>query len=150
ASLRPWLAWADPLPTVADFEANAREARRQFRAGEDFRLHLFLKGTDTVVGGSGLHRPDWSVPSFEIGYWVRDRFSGQGYITESTRAIADFAFGELRARRVEVRMSTRNTRSIRVAERAGFEREGVLRNHRRHEDGSLADTLIFSRIADRD
>jgi ribosomal-protein-serine acetyltransferase len=145
-SIRRWMPWAAEVQTVEQFAENSREALQQYRARLDFRLHLFLKGTGTFVGGSGLHRPDWTVPSFEIGYWVRDRFQGQGYVTEAVTAIADIAFDVLGARRVDIRMSTRNERSRRVAERAGFELEGTLRNDGRHLDGSLRDTLVFARV----
>jgi hypothetical protein len=37
--------------------------------GTDLLSVLYLKGTNTFVGGSGLHRMDWSVSRFEIGYW---------------------------------------------------------------------------------
>ena len=86
---------------------------------------------------------DWNVPRFEIGYWVRRRFEGQGYVTEAADAIARFAFGALGARRVEIRMDDRNERSWRVAERLGFRLEGVLRNESR-EGGGLRDTRIYA------
>jgi RimJ/RimL family protein N-acetyltransferase len=110
-------------------------------------MHLLLKNTETIVGSSGLHRPDWQVPKFEIGYWIRTSFQGMGYATEAVRAIAEFAFAYLRAVRVEILASARNERSCRVAERANFELEGILRNSDRHVDGSLRDTKVFSRIA---
>ena len=50
----------------------------------------------------------------EIGYWVRTSCSGQGYITEAVQEIARFAMEELQAERVEIRMSSRNTKSRRV------------------------------------
>jgi len=113
---------------------------------EDLWLLLFLKGTHTLVGGSGLHRIDWDVPRFEIGYFVRQRFAGQGYITEAVRGIAHFAFETLGARRVEIHCDERNERSRRVAERAGFELEATLRNHSVAPDGRLRDTLIYVRL----
>ena len=145
-ALREWMSWAKPGISLAEWEENLREAQRKYRAKEDFRLQLFLRGTDTFVGESRLHNFDWSVPRFEIGYWVRKRFLGQGYATEAVRAIADFAFDVLGARRVEIRCHARNERSGRVAERAGFELEGTLRNRERHPDGSLRDTRVYSRI----
>ncbi len=144
--LRPWLPWAKEIPTVEEEEIAVRKGRIRFLAREDLWLLLFLKGTHTLVGGSGLHRMDWDVPRFDIGYFVRSRFAGQGYITEAVRAITHFAFGTLNARRVEIRCDARNERSIRVAERAGFELEATLRNHVADEDGGLSDTLIYVRL----
>lgn len=100
-------------------------------------MHLFLKGTDTLVGSSGLHRIDWPVPRFEIGYWCRTSFSGQGYVTEAVRGIADFAFDHLDARRVEIRCNPQNHRSAHVAEYAGFRLEGELRAFERSPNGGV-------------
>lgn len=77
-------------------------------------MFLFLKETGALVGGSGLHRIDWSVPKFEIGYWCRTRFAGHGYITEAVRGLGAFAFDQLGTRRVEILCDSRNHRSVRV------------------------------------
>src|SRR5687767_14680165 len=100
AELQPWMPWAagEP-PTVEESEANLREAQAKFLMRQDMRLLLFLKGTNTLVGSSGLHVRDWSVPWFEIGYWVRNRFAGQGYIKEAVLGITDFGFNVVGAKR---------------------------------------------------
>lgn len=146
ARLQPWMPWAQHVPTPEESEANVRQAHAYFLQRTDLRLHLFLKGTHTLVGSSGLHRINWDVPSFEIGYWCRTRFEGQGYISEAVRAITRFAFEELHANRVEIRCDSRNARSRRVAERVGYRLEGVLRNAGIDVDGGLEDTLLFALI----
>ncbi|BAS26528.1 GNAT family N-acetyltransferase [Limnochorda pilosa] len=141
--LRPWMPWADHAPSLEESERNVRHAHVRFLAREDLRLHLFLKGTETLVGGSGLHRMDWRVPKFEIGYWCRTSFQGQGYVTEAVRGICSFAFEVLGARRLEIRCDPRNERSRRVAERAGFRLEGHLHNDTVDPSGWVRDTLIY-------
>lgn len=142
--LRPWMPWARKESTVEESEEDVRRARTRFLTREDLMLLLFLKGTDTLVGSSGLHHMDWEVPKFEIGYWCRARFAERGYITEAVRGIAVFAFKELGARRVEIKSDSRNERSVKVAERTGFRLEGELRNDHRATDGTLRNTLVFS------
>lgn len=144
AELLPWMPWARRVPTAAEAVANCTLAESAFAAGTDYRLHLFLAGTDTLIGGSGMHNVDWTVPKVEIGYWVRTPCAGHGYVTEAVRAITAYALDVLGARRVEIRMSTRNERSRRIPERLGFVLEGVLRNDARHLDGSLRDTCVFA------
>lgn len=144
--LRPWMPWADHIPTVEESEENARKARCKFLAREDLRLHLYLKGTSTLVGSSGLHRIDWDVPKFEIGYWMRKRFQRQGYATEAADGITKFAFEVLGARRVEIRCDPKNVKSRRIPERLGFTFEGTLRNNSVTPTGELRDTLVFSKI----
>jgi len=144
--LWPWVPWADHLPTVEEDEELVRKGRTRFLLREDLWLLLFLKGTHTMVGGSGLHNINWRVPRFEIGYWVRQRFAGQGYISEAVRGITRFAFETLGARRVEIRCDARNARSRAVARRAGYALEATLRQHDRSPDGELIDTLVFVRL----
>lgn len=147
--LKQWMPWAaGDLPDEAYYEARARQGQAKFLLREDLTLLLFKQGTSTIVGSSGLHRINWKVPRFEIGYWVRTPYAGQGYITEAVRGIAAFAFDRLGARRVEIRCDARNERSATVARRAGFELEATLRREDRHHlTGDLRDTLVFARTA---
>ncbi|CAA9506897.1 MAG: Acetyltransferase, GNAT family [uncultured Rubrobacteraceae bacterium] len=144
--LLPWMPWAAEHGTVEDSEASAREARVRFLERTELRMHLWLKGTGTLVGSSGLHRIDWGVPKFEIGYWCRTGMTGRGYVTEAVRGIAAFAFDVLGAQRVEIRCDPLNRPSARVAELAGFRLEGELRNDARGTDGTLRNTLVFSAV----
>jgi len=76
--LSPWMPWPKEHRTVDDSEASARRARVAFLGRTELRLNLYLKGADPLVGSSGLHRIDWEVPKFEIGYWCRTGFTGRG------------------------------------------------------------------------
>ena len=145
-TLRPWMPWANKVTTLSEAEDNCRRREKAFRDGSDNGVHLFLKGPMTFIGGSGLHRIDWSVPKAEIGYWIRNSFSGQGYITEAVREITRYSMEELQMNRVEIRMSSKNVRSRRVPELLDFAFEGILRNDDRHLDGSLRDTCVFAKI----
>jgi RimJ/RimL family protein N-acetyltransferase len=142
--LTPWMPWPKELRTIDDSEASARRARVAFLQRSELRMHLYLKGTDTLVGSSGLQGIDWEVPKFEIGYWCRTRFTGRGYVTEAVRGITAFAFDALGARRVDIRCDSLNHPSVRVAQRAGFRLEGGLHNNAVGTDGSAEDTLIFA------
>jgi len=150
AELQEWMPWAQGSPPAeADSEARLREGRARFLTREDLWLLLFLKGTRTLVGSSGLHRINWNVPRFEIGYWVRTPYAGKGYITEAVSGITAFAFDVLGARRVEIRCDSQNLRSAAVARRCGFAHEATLRHDdRQPQTGDLRDTLIFVKLAD--
>jgi hypothetical protein len=51
--LAPWMPWPKEHRTVDDSEASARRARVAFLQRSELRMHLYLKGTDTLVGSSG-------------------------------------------------------------------------------------------------
>jgi RimJ/RimL family protein N-acetyltransferase len=145
--LKAWMPWAVNVLTEEEYEVLAREGQAKFLAREDLWMQLYLKGTDTLIGGSGLHRIDWAVPSVEIGYWVRTKYGRQGYITEAVAAITELAFRVLQAERVFIRMDSKNTRSAAVPQRLGFVYEGTLRHDARdHVTDELRDTMVFSKI----
>ncbi|MFF2479957.1 GNAT family N-acetyltransferase [Paenibacillus sp. NPDC058071] len=145
--LRSWMPWAQSLPTVQESEMYARRGRVEYLERTDMGLLLFGKTDGRLIGSSGLHRIDWKARKFEIGYWVRTSYAGQGYITEAVDAITHFAIRELQAMRVEIRCDARNLRSARVAERCGFTLEGVLRKERIDAiDGTPTDTMVFAKV----
>lgn len=145
--LKPWMPWAHMNQTEQDVEANIRESIAKFITREDLRLHILDKETGEFIGSSGLHRIDWAVPKFEIGYWIDTRYTGRGYITEATEAITNFAFQELKAKRVEIRCDSKNSRSRAIPERLGFTLEGILKNNSMSIDSEeLRDTCIFAKI----
>lgn len=145
--LKPWMPWAHREQTEQDVEANMRDAHAKFLTREDLRLHLFDKVTGKFIGSSGLHRINWDVPKFEIGYWIDSRQSGKGYITEAVQAITDFAFEQLNARRVEIRCDLKNTKSSAIPEKLGFTLEGILKNDSKSADqNELRDTCVYAKV----
>lgn len=148
--LQPWMPWATK-PTTLEFEqTRLRRALAEWLMRENLLLHLFLKGTETFVGGSGLHRMNWEAGNFEIGYWCRTNFAGQGYITEAVNGITAFAFTHLKANRVAIFCDANNVRSAAVAKRCGFLLEGILRHNSLSVSGELRSTMIFSKISPKE
>ncbi len=131
--LNKWMPWATERPSVDASEENVRRACAKWILREDLRISIFDRETGFLAGSTGLHRINWDLPRFEIGYWVRTRFASKGYITESTNALTRYAFQQLGAKRVEIRCDSRNVRSVSVLNRLGFDFEGTLRQliHRR-------------------
>jgi RimJ/RimL family protein N-acetyltransferase len=145
--LQPWMSWAREIPSVEQSEIFARESAARFARREELPLLLFERSSGELLGASGLHRIDWSVPAFEVGYWCRTSCTGRGYISEAVRGICKMAFTSLSARRFEVRMDDTNERSWRIAERLGFTLEGILRQDTRAPSGELRDTRVYSILA---
>jgi len=68
-------------------------------------------------------------------------------VTEAVNALAEYAFQQIKAVRVELITDEENVSSRRVAERSGFVLEGVLRNERRAPDRTLRNTCVYARAA---
>ncbi|QWU18261.1 GNAT family N-acetyltransferase [Paenibacillus sophorae] len=144
--LRPWMPFARKAPTMEESEAFARQTRLDFLKRSDLHLRIFNNLTGEFIGCSGLHRIDWDIRSFEIGYWIRTSCAGNGYITEAVKGITDFAIRELAANRIEIRCNAKNVKSASVAERTGYTLEGILRNNRLAENGELGDTKVYAKV----
>lgn len=143
--LKEWLPFAQFEQTEQGTEQNIREAHIKFLKREDLRLLIFNKETNEFIGSSGLHNPNWSIPKFEIGYWINSRFSGIGLMTEAVEGITAFAIRELKARRIEIKCDSLNRRSKAIPERLGYKLEGILKNEDQSIDGTkLRDTMIFA------
>lgn len=148
SELKPWLGFAQNDPSVEDTETNTREAHAKFLTRESLRYLIFLKDTNEFVGSTGFHNIDWSVPKFEIGYWIDTRMSGYGYMVEAVGKLTDFALTELKGKRVEIRCESINGRSRAIPERLGYILEGILRNEDLSVDGEqLTDTCVYGKIS---
>jgi RimJ/RimL family protein N-acetyltransferase len=146
ASLGQWMIWAYDDHEVGDMVANIRRWQARWALREDLMVGIFEGESGRHLGGSGLHRIDWRIRKFEIGYWLRDSAVGHGYVTETVRVLARFAFDRLAAERVEIRMDARNLRSRAVPERLGFVYEGCLRRALPDVGGQPRDVDVFALI----
>ncbi|MEH7327001.1 GNAT family N-acetyltransferase [Priestia megaterium] len=145
--LKPWMPFAKNKQTVEEAEISIRKSHTEFLQREDLRLLIFLKETGEFVGSSGLHRMNWNVPKFEIGYWINSRFSKKGYMTEAVEGIMNFALKELGAKRLEIRCDSSNIKSRAIPERLRFRLEGILENDGVSADGlDLRDTCIYAKV----
>ena len=80
----------------------------------------------------------------ELGYWMGRAFWGQGYATEAVARLLRFGFEEAALERVEAGAFADNAASIRVLEKAGYVREGHLRQSA-IKDGVIADQYLYAR-----
>ena len=81
----------------------------------------------------------------EIGYIVGPAARGRGVATRMLRLLSSWGFDELGLERIELRIDVENVASERVARRAGFLREGVLRSVA-FKEGLRADVGVWSRL----
>lgn len=143
------LPWVAEEQTRESAEVFCRNAESNFLARRDLPFLLLGRESGRLVGACGLHRTNWEVPKTEVGYWVRASESGKGYVTEAVNGLVAFALDAIGAERIEIITDAENLASRRVAERCGFTLEGILRRERRAPQGSLRDTCVYARLADR-
>lgn len=119
-----------PLPRPYNLENAALwcgRLSRELRENGD-GLNLAVAGPeDALIGAVSLKRTDWRSRCTEIGYWTVPQWRCHGHTTAAVLALTRWALDGF-MERVELRVASGNTASVRVAEKCGFAREGVLRN----------------------
>src|SRR5262245_11230381 len=102
-----------------------------WRTGTMTNFAVLLDGIGGATGGVGVRWAQISTGVAEVGYWIAADARGRGAATAATRLVSRWAFeAEPTLQRVELRAAVENPASNRVAEKAGFAREGVLRQQR--------------------
>jgi RimJ/RimL family protein N-acetyltransferase len=95
-----------------------------------------------VAGAIGMKgKPDHVG---HVGYWCAARHRGHGWTARALGLLATHAFDALDIERLQLVAEPGNAASQRVAAKAGFVREGLLRSYIRHPDGRRADAVVFS------
>jgi len=122
--------------------------REDYAQGTAIAFFIFERGSGKLSGGITLGNIRHGVSqSGHIGYWIGERYAGRGMMTDAVKVLARFSFDTLRLHRIEAACIPDNARSIRVLEKAGFRREGLLRSYLRI-NGLWQDHYLYARIAD--
>jgi ribosomal-protein-alanine N-acetyltransferase len=122
-----------PIKTLEEEEYFLRlnEAKRKANFEHNYSILFYGK----LVGACGIridqHRP-WVG---EIGYLIDKDYQGKGIATEAVRQLEKVGFEKLDLQRITILMDTRNFASERVAQKCGYEKEGIMKKvHRVGED----------------
>lgn len=146
AHIRQWLPWVDTYHSIDDAIEFVRRQSGHWALSGHVGMAIFSRADGTYLGATGFTARNLAVPSFEIGYWLRQSAEGHGYMSEAVRLATAFLFDALGARRVFIRCDARNTRSKAVAERLGFIFEGCNRHDEIGTDGTVRDSLVYALV----
>ena len=127
----------DGIPAWIEHALAMRDAGRE--------LPFAIVAGERIVGSTRYYDIDLSVPSVAIGYTFHAASVWRSHVnTANKRLMLGHAFDTLGAQSVFFHTSHQNLRSQAAIERLGAQRDGILRAHRRHKDGSLRDTYTYS------
>ncbi|MFZ5638612.1 MAG: GNAT family N-acetyltransferase [Pseudomonadota bacterium] len=133
-----------PGPTPGEAEGYIATASAQRDAGTALPFAVFDANGD-LVGSTRFYDIDTAVPRAKLGYtWYAARAQRTGLNTEAKRLLLGHAFETRGCEAVVLETSHENLRSQAAILRLGAKRDGVLRAHMRHRDGTLRDTHVFS------
>jgi RimJ/RimL family protein N-acetyltransferase len=140
--------WLDQVPqpyTDADAREYVALTRQGWKDGTLSAFAVVRPGSGEVLGSIGVHWLDPGQHVGEVGYWVKSEARGVGVASRALRLVAGWALQTCGLERLQLRADEGNVASQRVAERAGFTREGVLRSSRYNPRlGRRVDFVVYS------
>lgn len=139
--------WSSPAMTERkEAEDYLRRIHEGFGARSLFQWGIELRQDRRIIGTCTLFHLDPANAKAELGYGLGSADWSRGYMSEALAALLDFAFGTLRLRRLEADVDPRNENSLRILDKLGFQREGLLRE-RWNVAGEIQDTVFCGLLA---
>ena len=109
-------------------------------------LHFAIQFGGEAAGGIGvIPQSGLAIQTAHFGYWLGEHAWGKGVATAAAQAMAAYAFQAFPFARLETPVFAWNPASMRVLEKSGFSKEGVLR-HSVFKDGQLIDSVLYARL----
>jgi len=140
-----WMSWCRPDYSIEETKAWIESQPDKWEKGAEYNFAISYNTGPLCLGGCGLNVIDRGCAVANLGYWVRTSWTNKGIATAATLLLAQFAFNELKLNRVEFTIAVDNQASLRVADKAGAIKEGILRN-RVVKNEAPSDAVVFSFI----
>lgn len=141
-----WLSFDSRGRADAEAMLTGVAQRRQVAPRTEYYLAVTPAGGDDRCVGFVRLAFD-GVSAAKLGYAVAFDSWGRGYATDAARTLTDYGFRELGLHRVSAAIGPDNVASLRMAERLGMTREGVIRHHV-FTNGAWRDSVLYSVLAD--
>ncbi len=127
ANVTKYLLWEEH-PSV-EYTANyVNYLQDRYAIGDFYDWALIDKKTKRMIGSCGFTSIDLPNNSAEIGYVLHPDFWGAGYMSEAVRAVLAFGFERMHLTRITAVCMKENAASLRVMEKCGMRKEGLLRS----------------------
>ena len=109
---------------------------------EGYHFGIELKEEGRIIGGCGLDSVNGYSAS--IGYWLGEKYWNKGYGSEMLEALIDFAFKNIKLKRLEADVFAGNPSSGKLLEKYGFKKEGLKRQACICKaDGKVKDEIVY-------
>lgn len=126
--IMPWMDWCTPEYNEGIARPWLATLPEAWEAGTQYGLVITEAKTERILGGTGLNQINNAYRLANVGYWVRSSATGRGIATRAARLAGEFGVKQVGLLRAEIVVAVDNQPSLRVAEKSGAKREGVLRN----------------------
>jgi ribosomal-protein-alanine N-acetyltransferase len=140
-------SWDPDALSESSFRARVIRSAQEYASGVAVPLFLFSRDDDELIGGLTIgHIRRGAAQSCMVGYWMGERFAGQGHMSAGLNLVTGYIFNQLALHRIEAACIPENDRSIRLLEKAGFQREGYMKEYLKIR-GEWRDHLLYALIS---
>jgi len=155
ADLLPWAAYLQKPQVYEHTSWNLQDVaelrpflwREQLHSADSlFRLAIAYRSDGRLIGTAGFHTVSALNRSAELAYDLAPEAWGKGIASQTARALTAWAHQTANILRVQATVLESNSRSARVLDRCGFQREGLLRSYR-HVRGRPGDFWIYAKLS---
>lgn len=119
----------------------------EVQAGEDAPDALVATSGRAVAGWARASIRDDRARRGDVGYYVLPEYQRDGYATEATALLCEYAFDEMNAHKLEAWVLAGNDASARVVETLGFNEEATVRD-RMYRGGDYRDSVLYDCTSD--
>lgn len=141
--LSEYLNWPKRITTRRLLSKETKKELKKWKSGEKFYYYL-LDANNKFVGAVYVLNIDYKHHSAEFGYWLCPKETGKGYISLAVKELEKFLFNQDIVR-IVIRCDVENIASARVADRNGYNFEGVLKRSFCN-DGRFVDNRLYAKI----
>lgn len=132
--------------TLDDTKAFLQESMQKIADRMYFPYVIVDDNTRCFIGFIDLKNVDWNVPKSEVGCYMDSNFAGKGIASKALQMFVDHSFETYNFRKLFLRTHPTNTYAIKLAEKCGFEKEGLLRQDYKTTAGVLVDLLYYGQL----
>ncbi len=112
---------------------------------KNFEHNYTIMHEKDIVGAVGIKINPHTPYIGEIGYFIDENYWNRGIASDAVRLVEEKGFNELDLERLEIVMMTENTGSVRVADKCGYKREGLLRK-RIFNNENYHDAYLYAKV----
>lgn len=132
--------------SLEDTRAYFAEIEMRIEARTYFPFILIDLDQQRFVGFLDIKTIDWNIPKAEIGYFIDIDYERKGISGQALSLLIDYAHEEFGMRKLLIRTHTENIAAKALAEKCGFEQEGIIRSDYKTSNGELVDLAYYGLV----
>lgn len=111
-----------------------------------FPYGIFDSTSQKMIGYIHLMNFDWNLPKAEIGFFIDADYAGKGIMSKAVSTVVSYYFDELGFHKLFLRTHPSNLSAQALAEKCGFEKEGLLRHDYKTTAGQFVDLIYYGKL----